>query len=106
MAKRKTIAENPLDQGPLGTVIPAQRSPKRREKVAKTGGTKAYAFHLPGDLLEGLRDAVYSERDLTMSGVAKEALRRALTKLQKERNGGEPFPSRKGDLKPGRRIAR
>jgi hypothetical protein len=48
------------------------------------------------DVLERLRNAVFwIDRGLTVTGVVEEA---ALEALEREHNGGEPFPDRTAEL--------
>ncbi len=99
MGRRRTIGKSPLD-----TVIPG------RERIAEVEAPKGerklrYTFHLPIGLVERVRDAVYWQPDLTLASFAERSLEEGLKKLQMERNKGEPFPVRKGELKGGRPIA-
>ena len=57
-------------------------------------------FHLPPDLCEQARDAVYWTPGLTMAGLCESALRTELANLGRKRGG--PFPKRKAELKRGR----
>ncbi len=96
MARRRTIGVNPLD-----TVIPAQQhidsgTPKRR--IIK----ERLTVHLPVDLIERVKNAVYWTPGLTLAGLAEEALTAAVEKLERER--GEPFPPRRSELKGGRPL--
>ena len=99
MARRKTIGTSPLD-----AVIPAAPEAstaeveRRREKLR-------YTFHLPAELVERVRDAVYWQPDLTLAKFAEWALKDELKKLERERNEGRPFPARTGELKGGRPIS-
>ncbi|HYM50700.1 MAG TPA: hypothetical protein VET65_09025 [Candidatus Limnocylindrales bacterium] len=68
-------------------------------------------FHLPGDLLNELRNTVVAlsgppER-LTMSRLAELALRHELDRLKATRKGagrGKAFPQRRGEVTRGRPI--
>ncbi len=95
MAKRRTIGTNPLD-----TVIPAHReetttSPARVVKERLT-------VHLPVDLIERVKNAVYWTPGLTLAGLAEEALTAVVERLERERGG--PFPPRQSELKGGRPL--
>jgi hypothetical protein len=65
MAKRRTIGTNPLD-----TVIPA-RLPESTppKKVIK----ERLTVHLPVELIERIKNAVYWTPGLTLAGLAEEA---------------------------------
>ena len=94
MAKRRTIGTNPLD-----TVIPARPSegtPTKR--VIK----ERLTVHLPVELIDRIKNAVYWTPGLTLAGLAEEALTAAVEKLERERGG--PFPPRKAELKGGRPL--
>jgi len=96
MARRKTIGESPLD----AVIPPAEASPKPTPppKVVK----QRLTVHLPVDLIERVKNAVYWTPGLTLAALAEEALRKAVDELEKER--GEPFPPRKQELRGGRPI--
>jgi hypothetical protein len=91
MAKRRTIGTNPLD-----VVIPAQGTPAKR--VIK----ERLTVHLPVDLIDRVKNAVYWTPGLTLAGLAEEAFTAAVERLERER--GEPFPPRKTELKGGRPL--
>jgi len=67
------------------------------------GGKQRYTLHLPRDLIEQLRDAVYWTPGLTLASLAESALRERVDRLSRAR--GAPFPPRAGQLKPGRPLA-
>lgn len=71
------------------------------EKERKTRAT----FHLPVELLEEARDAVYWVPGLTMASLTEEALRKELRRIKEARNGGKDFPRREGDVKRGRPVS-
>jgi hypothetical protein len=94
MAKRRTIGTNPLD-----TVIPA-RLPESTppKKVIK----ERLTVHLPVELIERIKNAVYWTPGLTLAGLAEEAFTAAVERLERERGG--PFPPRRAELKGGRPL--
>ncbi|MCX6615994.1 MAG: hypothetical protein NTZ98_07830 [Acidobacteria bacterium] len=99
MAKRKTIGENPLD-----AVVP--RAPSRapaavaeaRELPRPT--KERMTFHLPVEVMERAKNAVFWTPGLTLADLAAQALTEAVDKLERKR--GELFPPRKAELKGGR----
>lgn len=95
MARRRTIGTNPLD-----AVIPTHREEKTASpsKVMK----ERLTVHLPVDLIDRIKNAVYWTPGLTLAGLAEEALTAAVEKLERQR--GEPFPPRKAELKGGRPL--
>ena len=97
--KRKTIGENPLD-----AVVP--RAPSRAavaepEKVPKQAKERM-TFHLPVEVIERAKNAVYWTPGLTLADLASLALTDAVDRLEKKRR--EAFPRRKAELKGGRPI--
>lgn len=95
MAKRRTIGTNPLD-----AVIPARQQEKtlRPSRLVK----ERLTVHLPVDLIDRVKNAVYWTPGLTLASLAEEALAAAVEKLERQR--GEPFPPRKAELKGGRPL--
>lgn len=75
--------------------------------IAKVKKVRA-TFHIAADLFEQCRDAVVylsgPPLRLTLAGLADEALRRELARLQRTSNHGDPFPPRQSELKGGRPI--
>jgi hypothetical protein len=104
VAKRKTtIGSNPLDAVvPHPGRRPASISPKEtpaaslEEKKVKERMT----FHLPVDVMDRAKNAVYWTPGLTLADLAAEALGDAVDRLEKKR--GEPFRPRTSELKGGR----
>lgn len=88
---------------------PGQRHPLR-EKAATPAADfavqeraetkKRVTFHMPTDLIERTRNAVFWTSGATLAGLVEEAVAAHLDKLEKER--GEPFPQRTGKIKTGR----
>ena len=71
------------------------------EIASKKVGIRVY---LPADLAERIKNAVYWTPGLTLGGLAQDALRKAVTQLERETNKGQPFIPRKGELKRGRPL--
>ena len=98
MAKRKTIGENPLDavipQNPQTSGPPVSTS----HKIAK----ERLTVHLPVDLIDRVKNAVYWTPGLTLAGLAEAGFREAVDEMEGQR--GEAFPARNGELKGGRPI--
>ncbi len=113
MAPRKTIGDNPLD-----AVIPAlggltERAPERAPERPRTparveakepprAAKERLTVHLPLDLIDRVKNAVYWTPGLTLAGLAEDALKRAVDRLEKDR--GEPYPHRRSELKGGRPL--
>ena len=111
MAKRKTIGENPLDAVvPVLTAEPgrdgagnkraSKREPKPREgkRVIK----ERLTIHLPVELIDRIKNAVYWTPGLTLAELGERAFTEILRKMERER--GEPFPPRRSELKGGRPL--
>lgn len=101
MAKRRTIGENPLD-----AIVPdrskTEESGKSWEKQTRVVKERL-TVHLPIDLINRIKNAVYWTPGLTLAGLAEIALRDVVDQLEEER--GEPFPQREGELKGGRPLS-
>ena len=61
-----------------------------------------FTAHLPAEVIERARNAVYWTPRLTLAALVEEALENWINQLEAER--GEPFPPRSGELKTGRPI--
>lgn len=102
--ERSTIGKDPLD-----SVVPEQQDTGQEEEPQDEDSQKEeqtkkkrLTTHLPVDLQDRLRDAVYWTPGATLSGLVEEAIREKLDRMEDERE--EPFPSREEELKPGRPI--
>jgi hypothetical protein len=96
--KRKTIGDNPLD---------ALLSPATKKAQAPTPKTEPsrvvkerLTVHLPIDLIDRVKNAVYWTPGLTLAGLAEEAFSAHVDRLKKK--SGKPFPPRRSELKGGR----
>ena len=98
-AKRRTIGTNPLD-----AVVPEpQAVPQpRTTALAAPVGKERLTVHLPVDLIEGVKNAVYWTPGLTLARLAENALRQALAALEAAR--GAPYPPRERNLTVGRPL--
>jgi hypothetical protein len=104
---RRTIGENPLDAlvPPPTETRKAKASPRKateRPQEAPRTAKERLTVHLPMEVIERARNAVFWTPGLTLAGLAETAFVEALHKLEKT-NGG-PFPRRKADLKGGRPV--
>lgn len=105
MSKRKTIGENPLD-----AVVPdptARAKTKPRPSLPETDRSEErrqpkerLTVHLPVELIDRMRNAVYWTPGMTLAGLAEDAVQWAVDRMEKAR--GEAFPARKGRIRPGR----
>lgn len=107
MAKKlKTIGLNPLTDYLTAKDSSKKKSKEKQiepavkdEKVLKTRVT----IHLPIDLIDKVKNAVYWEPGLTLTDFAEQALTRELKRWEKE--WGEEYPQRKEyQLKGGRPL--
>lgn len=122
--KKKAMGANPLDALLSPSDDGATEKPTRARRSGKAGTkrrspasdpappqkvTKVRAtFHLPEDLLEEARNAVYwlsgPPTRLTLADLAATALRKEIDRLKKKHNGGRDFERRGEDLRGGRPI--
>lgn len=92
--KRRTIGDNPLD-----TVIP--RAPSEAAVAEPEAPKKErMTFHLPVEVMDRAKNAVYWTPGLTLADLAAQALTDTVDRMEKKK--GEPFPPRKAELKGGR----
>jgi len=104
MGKRKTVSEDAIgalfdEKEPPPKKTPAKKAQKLKSSSAKK---ERFTVHLPGELIDRLRNAVYWTPGLTLASLAEEALIQAIDEIEKR--NGEPFPPRTADLKGGRPL--
>ena len=99
MPQRRTIGTNPLD-----AVVPEPRAVPQSHPPAPAAsvGKERLTVHLPVDLIEGVKNAVYWTPGLTLARLAEDALRQALAALEAAR--GAPYPPRERPLTVGRPL--
>lgn len=99
---RKTIGTDPFDAvSPQASADgPKDLQDLRKPKIQTT--KERLTVHMPVDLIERAKNAVYWTPGLTLAGMAEQAFAEILDRLEAER--GEPFPQRREDLKGGRPI--
>lgn len=115
MAKRRSI---PAGADPLGAILgTAQEDESSRSVVAqappprekKPEAKKRMAFDVGLELGEGIRDAVMHlsgpPLHLNLSRFAERAFEAELERLRREHNGGENFPRRGEEPRPGRPLS-
>lgn len=97
MAKRKTIGNSPFD-----AVIPHYDEEEGRPQIVKQDKVKKkrLTIHLPVDLIESAKNAVYWTPGLTLTSLGEEAFAEKMKQIE-EANGG-PFKPRKEELRGGR----
>ena len=116
-----TAADASARNGSIAPVLPATPEPEPPREVkadpksavrpegegtqlAAKQTRQKFPFRLPLKLLDELRDAaVHLGRPMNRIGI--EALERELEELRREVTGGEPFPKRPHEPRPGRPIA-
>lgn len=106
-SKQKTIGASPLDdylshvqspsEGDLSDPVvpePEEQAPVKKQRVT---------FHVPIDLMDKVKNAVYWEPGLTLASFAEIALEKYLQEMEDER--GKPFTQRRDHrLRGGRPI--
>lgn len=106
MAKKKsTIGANPLD-GLLESKGGEQPQRDKRERLEAAGksssgsGKLRLTVHVPSDLIERAKNAVFWTPGLTLAALAEQALERELKLIEQ----GKPFPPRTSELRGGRPV--
>lgn len=104
MQKKKTIGSNPLEAylsyqeeelTETDKAAPQEDKQKKKERIT---------IHLPIDLIDRVKNAVYWEPGLTLTGFAEYAFEKALTEQEERR--GSVYPERKERvLKSGRPVS-
>ena len=95
--RRPALGSDPLDA--LVPETPASSSSQKEQaKVRKIRAT----FHLPVELFDRARDAVYWTPGLTLASLCEAGLRSEIVNLERKR--GETFPKRASELKAGRPV--
>lgn len=103
--QRRTIGSNPLDAViPQAETSAATEAPSStvRADAARRVEKQRLTVHLPVDLIERVKNAVYWTPGLTLAGLAEHSLTQTLERLEEER--GEAFPPRTDELKGGRPL--
>lgn len=106
MGKRKTVANDAID-----ALFDKEESPPKKVSTKKDldSGSSAikkerFTVHLPSELIDRLRNAVFWTPGQTLASLAEGALSDAIEEIERERGG--PFPHRKEELKGGRPLKR
>lgn len=103
--KNKTIDNNPLTAYLSGTdkKTTVQKTVELNHDQEKKRAKTRVTIHLPVDLIDKVKNAVYWEPGLTLTEFAQQALERELKKWEK--SWGEQYPQRKEyHLKGGRPL--
>ena len=106
MSKKSVLGEDPL-----ASLVPVQptKQPQKEKRTKKLKVKKVRAtFHVPQDLLEEARDAVYHLSGpplrLTLAALVENSLKKELKRIKKAHNEGKNFPKRSEELRGGRPI--
>ena len=91
----------------------SKATPKRAQggsDAADDDRRRKVSYYVRESLIEELRDAVDflagpPER-ATVSGLVEQSIRRELDRLARKYNGGDRFPPRPAELRPGRKAGR
>lgn len=99
MEKKKTIGNNPLE---AYLTSRKEREPKQSEGM-EVKKKERITIHLPVDLIDKIKNVVYWEPGLTLTGFAEYAFEKALKEQEEKR--GEKYPERQErNLKSGRPV--
>lgn len=104
MSKQRTIGINPLiqylsEKDTKENIGQATDLPEEQWQAVKK---QRVTIHVPVDLIERVKNAVFWEPGLTLAEFAEHALAKAIDELENER--GTPFPQRKRPLRGGRPL--
>jgi len=106
--KRRTVGG---ENDPLGYLDKPSKGPRRSPpELPTTKGPKKMraTFHIPTDLFDQVRNAVYAlsgpPNRLTLATFAERALRAELERVKGKENKGRAFPRRGEELKGGRPL--
>jgi hypothetical protein len=98
---RRTIGNSPLD-----AMIPQMSTepptPPEAVEALRKVPKERLTIHLPVDLINEVKDAVYWTPGLTLAGLGDEAFRAIVERMKAERGG--PFPPRREELRGGRPL--
>ena len=96
--KRKTIGDNPLNavvpRGPAQAAV-ADTEPPKQAKERMT-------FHLPAEVMERAKNAVYWTPSLTLADLAAQALTDTVDRLEKKKGEPHSLPGRRNSRAGGR----
>lgn len=99
MEKKKTIGNNPLEAYLGSKKEQAEMKPEKMDVKKK----ERITIHLPVDLIDKVKNVVFWEPGLTLTGFAEYAFDRALQEQEEKR--GKPYPERQErNLKSGRPV--
>lgn len=101
MVKKKTLGNNPLEAYFASTIAEPEKSKTVAEKQEESYKKQRITIHLPIDLIERVKNVVYWEPGLTLTGFAQEAFEHAVAQLEEKR--GSSYPDRKERLLKGGR---
>jgi len=107
MAK-STIAPDALD-AVVSTPRKTSKGGKRgkgpqRSRLVESPQKERLTVHVPVDLIDRVKNAVYWTPGVTLAGLSEEGLLKAVQRLEKKHNQGKPFAKRKAELKGGRPL--
>lgn len=104
MQKKKTIGSNPLEAYLSYQEEETEIEQHADAKEEKQKKKERITIHLPVDLIDRVKNAVYWEPGLTLTGFAEYAFEKALTEQEELR--GSAYPERKERvLKSGRPVS-
>jgi hypothetical protein len=105
--KTSTISRDPYADDPYAFIgkpsnaDAAKKAPEPPPQPVAKPDMEKITTPFPVELIERARDAAYWDRT-TLAGIIVQALADALDRMEKER--GEPYPPRHGELRGGRPV--
>jgi len=89
---------------PKGTKKSQGPQRNKQERLPKAPPKERLTVHVPVDLIDRVKNAVYWTPGVTLAGLSEEGLIKAVQRLEKKHNDGKPFPKREAELKGGRPL--
>jgi len=103
MEKKKTIGNNPLEAYLGSKKDKQQNSDMQQPECMNVKKKERITIHLTSDLIDKVKNVVFWEPGLTLTGFAEYALEKALQEMEEKR--GEKYPEREErTLKSGRPV--
>lgn len=106
--QREGASSSAAKATPKGPVKAAAKGEGAVEKPSRRSVTVKTTLYLPQEISEGCRDAVIylagHPEYLTLTTLIENALRRELDRLKDRYTDGQPFPTRRRELRAGRPL--
>jgi hypothetical protein len=98
---RRTIGNSPLD-AMIPQAPPEPPTPPEGAQALRKVPKERLTIHLPVDLIDRVKNAVFWTPGMTLAALGEEALQAMVDRLEADRGG--PFPPRREELRGGRPL--